>query len=95
MDDDANQMRHDFQEDLGHVTVEQIVKDEVGAVATPDEKADGCHLMKFTSEPFHCEERQDLVVKGKYLNPVGGALFWHTESNVEVTGIQHFLQLLS
>ena len=58
-------------------------------MATSDENADGCCLMKFTSEPFHSEERQDLVVKGKCLNPVGGALFWHTESKVEVTHLVH------
>ena len=75
MDEDADQMRHDIQEHLSAVILEQIIKGEVGAVATPDENADGCHLMKFTSEPFHCEEMQDLVVKGKCLNPVGGAPF--------------------
>ena len=85
MDDDANQMRHSIQEDLSAVIVEQIIEGEVGAVATPDEKADGYYLMKFTTEAFHCKERQDLVVKGKHLNTVGGAPFWHTESEVELT----------
>ena len=93
MDEDANQMRHDIQKHLSAVIMEWIVKGEVGAVATPDEKADGCHLMKFTSEPFHCKERQDLVVKGKHLNPVGGAPFWHAESEVEVTHLVHHVVL--
>ena len=93
MDDDANQMRHDIQEDLSVVIVEQIVKGEVGAVATPDVNADGCHLMKFTSKPFHCKERQNLVVKGKHLNLVGGAPFWCTDSEVEATHLVHHVVL--
>ena len=72
MDEDADQMRQEIQEHLSAVIVEQIVIGEVGAVATPDVNADGHHLMKFTSEPFHCEERQNLVVEGQHLNPVGG-----------------------
>ena len=75
VDDNANQMRRDVQECLSDVIAEQIIKGEVGAMANPDENADGHHLTKFTSEPFHCEERQELVVKGKCLNPVGDALF--------------------
>ena len=93
MDDDANQMRHDIQEDLSAVIVKQIIEGEVGAVATPDANVDGCHLMKFTSEPFHCKKRQDLVVKGKCLNPVGGAQFWYTDSEVEVTHLVHHVVL--
>ena len=73
--------------------MEQILKGWVGAVATPDVNTDGHHLMKFTSEPFHCEERQNLVVKGKHLNPVGGAPFWHTDSEVEVTHLVHHVVL--
>ena len=57
MDDDANEMRHDIQEHLSAVIVEQIIKGEVGAVATPDKNADGHHLMKSTNEPFCCEDR--------------------------------------
>ena len=52
-------------------------------MATPDENADGCCLMKWTGNPFCCEEREELVVKGKHLNPVKRAPFWHTESEVE------------
>ena len=69
------------------------MKGEVGAVATPDEKADGCHLMKLTSEPFHCEKRQDLVAKGKCLNPADEAPSWHTESVVEVTHLLNHVVL--
>ena len=85
MDEEADQMREDIQEHLSAVIVEQIVVGEVGAVATPDENADGYYLIRFTSEPFHCKERQDLVVKGKCLNPVSGAPFWYTDSEMEVT----------
>ena len=28
-------------------------------------------------------------MKGKHLNPVGGAQFWHTDSEVEVTHLAH------
>ena len=49
--------------------------------------------MKFTSKPFHCKERQDFVVKGKHLNPVGGAPFWHTDSEVEATHLVHHVVL--
>ena len=93
MDEEADQMREDIQEHLSAVIVEQIVIGEVGAVATPDVNTDGCHLMKFTSEPFHCEKRQNLVVKGKHLNPVGGAPFWYTDSEVEVTHLVHHVVL--
>ena len=60
MDEDANQMRHYTQEHLSAVIVEQIVMGEVGAVAKPDVNADGCHLMKFTSEPFHCVKKDKI-----------------------------------
>ena len=73
--DDANQMRHNFQEHLSAVIVWQIVKGDVGAVAPPDEHADGHCLMMFITDPHHCEERQGLVVKGRHLNPVQQACF--------------------
>ena len=57
MDEDADQMGCDIQEHLSAVILEQIIKGEIGAVATPDKNTDGHCLMKFTSEPFHCEER--------------------------------------
>ena len=69
MDEEADQMREDIQEHLSAVILEQIIKGEIGAVAMPDKDTDGHHLMKLTSKPFHCEERQNLVVKGKCLNP--------------------------
>ena len=75
MDEDADEMRQDIQDHLSAVVMEEMIEGEVGAVATPDVNADGHRLMKFTSEPFHCEERQDLVVESQCLNPVGGALF--------------------
>ena len=78
MDEHADEMRHDIQEHLSAVILEQIVKGEVGAVATPDENANGCCLMKFRNKPFHCEER---------------STFWCTESKVEVTHLVHHVVL--
>ena len=59
-----------------------------GAVMTEDESTNGYHVVKWTNIPFTYQEDLDRIPAGelvslcqaKYLNPVGRARLWYTES---------------
>ena len=40
------------------------------------------YLLEFTSEPYECQESNQLIVEGKYLNPVKRAPKWYTKSEL-------------
>ena len=82
MNDEADAMRDDIQEHLTAIAVDQIVVGEVGAVVTADEDTDGYYLVEWVSLPFYCQEREELVVEGHYLNPVEKAATWFTKSKL-------------
>ena len=69
MDGEADRMRRDVQEYLGALlVVSEIVVGGIGAVPTTD--TDGYYLVEFTCEPYECKESHQLIVEGKYSNPV-------------------------
>ena len=82
MDDEADRMRKDMQEHLSAVVVSEIEVGGIGAVPTADTDADGYYLLEFTSEPYECQESNQLIVEGKYLNPVKRAPKWYTKSEL-------------
>ena len=58
-------MRRDVQERVSAVVVSQIEAD-----------ADTYYLVELTGEPYECQESHQLIVEGKYLNPVKRAPKW-------------------
>jgi hypothetical protein len=68
-----------------------------GAVMTEDESTHGYYAVKWTSNPCTLQEDQDdgisagdLVCEAKYLNPVGRARLWYTESEeAALVRLQH------
>ena len=82
MDGEADRMRKDVQEYLSAVVVSKIEVGGIGAVPTADTDADGYYLLEFTSEPYECHKSNQLIVKGKCLNPVKRAPKWCTKSEL-------------
>jgi hypothetical protein len=67
-----------------------------GAVMTEDESTNGYYVVKWTATPYTYQEDSegiaagDLVCPAVYLNPVGRARLWYTESAVDViVRLQH------
>jgi hypothetical protein len=68
-----------------------------GAVMTEDESTNGYYVVKWTATPYTYQEDSegiaaagDLVCHAVYLNPVGRARLWYTESDVVViVRLQH------
>ena len=70
-----------------------------GAVMTEDESTNGYYIVKWTATPFTYQEDSDgitagdLVCQAEYLNPVGRARLWYTESGEEVlVRLQHAVE---
>ena len=84
LDDEADKMRRDVQEHLCAVVASQIEIGGIGAVPTADTDADGYDLVRFNSEPYNCQESHQLIVEGKYLNPVKRAPKWYTSRSEDL-----------
>jgi hypothetical protein len=74
-----------------------------GAIVTDDENAEfGYWMIKWTSEPYTCQDTGRLVCDGCCLNPLGGAPKWRTPSgdaktiplvHIVMTDVQiHFIE---
>jgi hypothetical protein len=76
---------------------ESISEGGFGAVMTEDESTHGYYVVNWTSNPYTLQVDQDdgysagdLVCEANYLNPVGRARLWYTESEeVALVRLQH------